>query len=194
MHFCLCPWGWKQGVAPPKALHISATWRGNPSFVMVALAVAVTIAIAVAISIAVADSIAVAVDVAVAITHRRCRCCQPLPLRLPSTIAATISVASPSAIAVAVALPSSIAISVTVSHRSCHCHWPSPLPCRWQFLRVVALARQKLYSTNWSKECLPYFILFRQWVVHWSKPDDWPDVKRRWPTPALGGKQQVSSR
>ncbi len=62
-------------------------------------------------------------------------------------------------------LPSDIAVSVIVGHRSCHCHWPSPLPCRRPFPRVVALARQELYSTNQSKKCLPYFILFGQWVV-----------------------------
>ncbi len=74
------------------------------------------------------------------------RCCQPLLLPLP--------------------LPSDIAISVIVGHRSCHRRWPSPLPCHWPFPRVVALARQELYSTNRSKECLPYFILLGQWVVY----------------------------
>jgi hypothetical protein len=59
-----------------------------------------------------------------------------------------------------------IAISVIIGHPSCHPHWPSPLPCRWPFPRVVALARQELYSTNQSKECLPYFILSGQWAVY----------------------------
>ncbi len=63
-------------------------------------------------------------------------------------------------------LPSDIAVSVIVSHRSCHHHRPSPLPCHWSFPRVVALARQESYSTNQSKECLPYFILLGQWPVY----------------------------
>ncbi len=122
--------GWRQGVPPPKALHIAATWRGNPSFVMVALTVAV--AIAIAISVAIADSIAVAnsiaaaiaiaitVVVAVAIAHCRYCCSQPLPLRLPSTIAAAISVAPPSAIVVTIAL--------AISHCRCCHRWPLQLP------------------------------------------------------------------
>ncbi len=104
MHFPLCPWGWGQGVTPPKALHIAATLRGNPSFIMVPRAVAIAIAIAITISIAIADSVPVAVVVAVAIAHCHRRCHQPLPLRSPSTIAAAISVTLPSAIVVAVAL------------------------------------------------------------------------------------------
>ncbi len=74
-------------------------------------------------------------------------CCQPSLLPLP--------------------LPSDIAISFIIAgHRSCHCRWPSPLLCRWPFPRVVALGRQELYSTNRSKECLPYFILLGQWAVY----------------------------
>ncbi len=63
-------------------------------------------------------------------------------------------------------LPSDIDVTVIVSHRSCHCRQPSLLPCRWPFLRVVALGQQELYSTNRSKECLPYFILLGQWAVY----------------------------
>ncbi len=114
----LCPWGWRQGFAHPKALHIAATWRGNPSC-MVPLAVAVSFAIAVAISDSIAIAIAVAFTVAIVITHRCRRCHRPL-LRLPWTIATTISVASLSAIAVAVAL--------AIRHcRLRHCR-PSQLP------------------------------------------------------------------
>jgi hypothetical protein len=117
----LCPWGWRQGVARPKALHIATTWRGNPSF-MIALAVAISFAIAVAISdsdsIAFAVAVAVAVTVAVSIAHCHCCCHGPL-LRLPWTITTAISVAPPSAIAVAVAL----------AVRHCHLRhrWPSQL-------------------------------------------------------------------
>ncbi len=185
MQFPLCPWGWMQGVAPAIALHIACTWRGNPPIVIVALAVAVAIAIAVAISVIVADS----VTIAVAVAH--CHCRWPLPLQLPSTIATAVSVALPSAIAVAiavaVAIPSSsplaIAVAISLGHHRHRCRRPFP--------KVVALVWQELYSTNWSKECLPYFILFGQWAVHWSKPDAWPGVKRQWPTPALGGERQA---
>ncbi len=189
MHFPLCPWGWRQGVAPPKALHVAATWGDNPSFVMFALAVAVAIAITAAISVAIADSVAVAVAIAiaVAIAHWRCHCRQPLPLRSPSLSRHHQPLLLP------LPLPLAIPVSITVSHRSYHRCWPSPLPCRWPFPRVVALVQQELYLTNWSKECLPYFILFGQWAAHWSKPDDWPGVKRRWPTPALDSKWRAVS-
>ncbi len=90
-------------------------------------------------------------------------------------------------------MPLDIAVSVTVSHCSCHCRWPSPSPCRWPFLRVVALAWQELYSTNQSKECLPYFILLGHWAVYWLKPNHLPGVERQWPTPALGSKRQAVS-
>jgi hypothetical protein len=103
MHFRLCPWGWRQGAGPPKALHI-----------------------VIDISVNVANSITIAIAVAHCHWHR------PLPLRLPSTIAAALSVAFPSAIAVAITvaltighchlrhhwplqLPSPLAITVTVA-------------------------------------------------------------------------------
>ncbi len=73
-------------------------------------------------------------------------CCQPSLLLLP--------------------LLSDNAVSVIVGHCSCHCCWPSLSPCSQPFPRVVALARQELYSTNQSKECLPYFILLGQWAVY----------------------------
>jgi hypothetical protein len=63
-------------------------------------------------------------------------------------------------------LPSDIAISVIVGHCSCHHLRPSQSPYRRPFPRVVALARQELYLTNRSKECLPYFILLGQWAVY----------------------------
>ncbi len=91
--------------------------------------------------------------------HHRCRCNCPLLLPLPWAIAA-----------VAVNHCRGHLCCVAVSHRYCRCpcrrilpspscHRPSLLPCRWPFPRIVALAWQKLYSTNQSKECLPYFIL-----------------------------------
>ncbi len=125
--------------------------------------------------------------------RRHCQCRCPLPSPLPSAIA----------IAVAIDHCRRHLCCVPVSHRCCcrpcrqpmlslsvghhRCHRRQP------FLRVVALAWGELYSNNLSKECLPYFILFWQWAVHWSKPDDWPGVKRQWPTPALSGKQQAVS-
>jgi hypothetical protein len=53
---------------------------------------------------------------------------------------------------------SAIAVAISLGHHRHHRRWP--------FLRVVALARQELYSNNLSKECLPHFILFGQWAVH----------------------------
>ncbi len=163
MHFPLCPWGWRQGVAPPKALHISATWRGNPSFVMVALAMSVTIAIAVAISVAVADSVAVAVAVPVAITHRRCRCHWPLPLRSPSTIAAAISAALPSAIAVAVAL----AVGHCRLHHSRPSQLPSPLAITvampWTISKSCCLGAARIVFNQLKQRMLTLFYCV--WTV-----------------------------
>ncbi len=132
--------------------------------------------------------------------HHRCHC----PLLLLSAIA----------VAVAVNHCRHHLCCITVSHRLCRCRhpccWPllSPSPSAiavaisvghhhhrhcWSFPRVVAWAWQELYSTNWSKECSPYFILFGQWAAHWSKLDDWLGVRRRWPTPALGVKRRAVS-
>ncbi len=87
-----------------------------------------------------------------------CSHCEQLPR--PSLLRRRQPLLSPSP------LPSDISISVIVGHRSCHCHRPPPLPCRWPFLRFVALARQELYLTNQSKECLPYLIFLGQWAVY----------------------------
>jgi hypothetical protein len=73
-----------------------------------------------------AIAIAVAVDhcrhrlCCVAISNCHCRCPHHQPLLSPS--------------------PSAIAVAISIGHH-CHC-------CRQPFPRVVALARQKLYSTN----------------------------------------------
>ncbi len=115
MHFPLCPWAWRQGVAPARALHIAGTWRGNPPFGIVALAMAFAIAIDVAIfdvvtnfvaftvafthchyhpaaiSVALLSAIAVTVTVALAIDH--CHLCHHWLLRLPSPLAITVTVA-----------------------------------------------------------------------------------------------------
>ena len=75
-----------------------------------------------------AISVAVAVDhchrrlCCVAISHQRCHRCRPRHWPLPS----------PS--------PSAIAVAISVGYHRHHCLRP--------FLRVVALARQELYSTN----------------------------------------------
>ncbi len=118
MHFPLCPWGWRQGIAPATALHISSTWRGNPPFIIVAIAGAVAIAIAIAVTIAVTVSIAVAVNAAVAYHH--CRHHWPLLLQPPPPITAAVSSALPLAIAVTVAL--------AISHCRFRHHQPLQLP------------------------------------------------------------------
>ncbi len=128
MHFSLCPWGWRQGVAPAPALHIAGTWRGNPPFVIVAIAVAVAIAITVAITVAI--SFVVAVDVAVA--YCCCCCCRPSLLQLSSLMTAAVSFALPSAIAIAVALVVG----------QCHLHhcWQSQLLLPLAITVAVAIA------------------------------------------------------
>ncbi len=64
MHFPLCPWGWRQGVAPAIALHIASTCRGNTAFVIITLAVAIAIAFAIAVSVVIANSVTIAIAVA----------------------------------------------------------------------------------------------------------------------------------
>ncbi len=128
MHFVLCSWGWRQGVASAIALHIVGTWRGNPDFVIITLAVVVAISIAVATSVVVPDSITITVLVAItiAIGHCRCGCHRPSPppslLRHRQPLPLPLQLPSPS--------PSAIVVSVTIGHRSCHIRWPSlsPLP------------------------------------------------------------------
>jgi hypothetical protein len=117
-----------------KMMHIAATWRGNPSFI-VALAMAISFAIAVTISDSNSVALTIVVTIAVAIAH--CRCCYRGPLlRLPWTIATTISVTLPSAIAVAVAL--------AVGHcRLCHCR-PSQLPSPLAITVAMPLAISKI--------------------------------------------------
>jgi hypothetical protein len=61
-------------------------------------------------------------SITIAVAVDRCRCCQPLPLRSPSTIATTISVALLSAITVAVA------IALAIGNCCPHHRWPSQLP------------------------------------------------------------------
>ncbi len=153
MHFPLCPWGWRQGVAPATALHISGTWRGNPPFVIVALTMAITIAIAVAISVTAADSVAIPVVAAhccgpqpfavvvavnhrrrplccVAINHRHCRCpcCWPLP--------------SPS--------PSAIPVAISIGHHRCHRRWPFPRVLPWCGKNCIQPIEAKLAASGGS--------------------------------------------
>ncbi len=80
------------------------------------------------------------ITVTVAVSHCRCGCHRPL--QPPSLLRCR----QPSLLPLP--LPLAIAVSVTVDHHSCHRHWPSPTPCCQPFLRVVALVRQKMYSTN----------------------------------------------
>ncbi len=142
MHFPLCIWGWRQGVAPAIALHIAGTWRSNPAFLIITLAVAIAIVIAIAIFVVVANS----VTIAIALAH--CRCHRPLPLWSPSTIAAAISVASPSAIAVA------IAIALAVGHcRLCH-RWPLQLPSPLAIIVTIAVSLFQELLPWHSKNCI----------------------------------------
>jgi hypothetical protein len=97
------------------------------------------------------------ITVATAVGHC-CGCREPSPP--PSLLRCHQPLLSP------LPLPLDIAVSVVIGHRICHHHRPSLSPCRWPFLRVVALARQELYLTNQSNECLPYFILLGQWAVY----------------------------
>jgi hypothetical protein len=113
---------------------------------------------------------------------RRRRCChRPLPSPLSSAIT----------IAVAVDHCCRHLCHVAISHCHCRrpCRWPLPSPslsaiavaisvghhhrrCHQPFLRVVALARQELYSNKLSKECLPFFFLDSGWCTDLSRMTD----------------------
>ncbi len=147
--------GWRQGFAPAIALHIAGTWRGNPAFVIGALAVAVPIVIVIAISVVIADSIAIA-D---AIAHRRCH--WPLPLQSPSTIAPAVSVALPTAITVAVA------VTLAAGHCCFNHHQPLQLPSPLAITITVAVGHFQELLPWCSKDCIwpikaknAYLILF----------------------------------
>ncbi len=131
MHFPLCPWGWRQGVAPATMLHIAGIWRGNHPFVIISI-VDVAIAIAIAITVVITVSIAVTVNVALAYCRCHCRRRWPLLLQSPFPITAAVSFALPSAIAVAVVLP--------VGHCRLHHRWPSQLPSPLAITVIVAVA------------------------------------------------------
>ncbi len=153
--------------------------------------------------------------------HCRCylhRCCQlrrrrrrrrrrncPSPLPLPSAIAVAVAVNHCRRHLCRVAInhcccrcpchqplpslsPSSIAVAIPVDHHHCHAvgHFWELFPWRGKNC-IQPSEAEKAYLI------LPYFILFVQWAAHWSKPDDWPGVKRQWPTPALGGERQAVS-
>ncbi len=144
MHFPLCPWGWRQGVAPAIALHINSTWRGKPPFVIFALAVAIAIAIVVAIFVVLVDSGAIAVAVA----RRRCSRRWPLPLRLLSTIAAAVSVA------LLPAIPVAIAVALAGGH-CCLCHHrPSQLPSPLAITITVAVGHFRELLPWRCKNCI----------------------------------------
>ncbi len=142
MHFPLCPWGWRQGVAPAIALHIAGTWRGNPAFVIITLAVAVAIVIAIGISVIVANSVTIAV--AVAHCHHR----RPLPLRSPSTITTAVFVVLPSAIAIAVA------IALAIGHCHLHHRWPLQLPSPLAITVTVAIGHFREFLPWHGKNCI----------------------------------------
>jgi hypothetical protein len=103
----------------------------------------------------------------VAIAYRHHRCCQPLPLWLPSTIATTISVALPSAIAVAVAL--------AFGHCRLHHRWPSqlPLPLAITIAMLSAIsescclgAEKNLFNQLKQRMLTLFYFVQRQWAVH----------------------------
>ncbi len=203
MHFPLCPWGWRQGVAPAIVLHIAGTWRGNPASVIVTLAVAVTIAIAVAISIIVADS------VTIAIADAHCRRRRPLPLPLPLTIAPVVSVTLPSAIAIV------IAIALAITHCCLHHCWPSQLQSLLTITVTVAIGHfQKLLPWR-GKNCiwlieaknahLMLFCFYSGWHTDQSRMTDqvsggngqhqrWVASGEQWAASEGSGWQQGGSR
>ncbi len=196
MHFPLCPWGWRQGVAPAIALHIAGTWRGNTPFVIVALAKANAIAIAVAISVLVADS----VSIAIAVAHGRCH--WPLLLWSPLTIPATVSVASLSAIAIAVAV--AVAVALAVGHCHLHHRWPLQLPSPLAITVTVAVSHFQELLPWHGKNCIcpfkaknAYLVLFcldSGWGTNQSRMIDQVSSgngqHQRW---ALSGKQWAAS-
>ncbi len=151
MQFPLCPWGWRQGVTPATALHIAGAWKGNPPFIIVALAMAIAIAIAIAISVAIADSVAITV----AVGHGRCGCRQPsLP---PSLLRGHQPSPSP------FPLPLSIAVSITIGHCSCHLRRPSPLPSPLAISESCCLGMARIVFDKLKQRMLTLFYFV--WTV-----------------------------
>jgi hypothetical protein len=158
----LYPWGWRQGVAHPKHCtlppHEEATL---PSWLPLPWPSPLPSPLPspTPTPLPSPSPLPLQLPIAVAAAVGHCYGCRE-PLPLPSLSRRR----QPSLSSLPLQLD--IALSVIVGHRSCHCRQLSPLPCHRLFPRVVALARQELYSTNRSKECLPYFILLEQWVVY----------------------------
>jgi hypothetical protein len=100
------------------------------------LPIAITVAVGIAVAVTVDHCHRCLCRIAISHRHHHCPCRRPL-----------LSLS-----------PSAIAVAISVGHHCCHRRRP--------FRRVVALAWQELHSNNLSKECLPYFILFGQWVAH----------------------------
>jgi hypothetical protein len=99
----------------------------------------------------------------------------PLPLTLLSTIAVAVAIDHCHRHLCRV-LPSAIAVAITlaISHCCLRHRQPSQLPLPLAITVAMPLAIsescclgvEKLHSTNQRKECLWFFILFRQWAVH----------------------------
>ncbi len=138
MHFPLCSWGWRQGVAPAIDLHIAVTWRCNPAFVIVTCCHC---------------DCRCHLHCRCWLCHHchcccHCRCRRPLPLRSLSTIAAAVSVALPSAIAIA------IAVALAIGHCRLRHHWPLQLPSPLAITLTVAVGYfQKLLPWR-NKNCI----------------------------------------
>jgi hypothetical protein len=127
-------------------LHIAGTWRGNPPFVIITVAMDVAIAIAITITIAIAVSVAVAVNVTVAYHRCHCRCHWQLLSQLLSPITAAISFALLSAIVVTIAL--------AVGHCRLRHHQQPQSPFPLDITAAVAVTH--------SRELLPWWIVFKQ--------------------------------
>ncbi len=130
MHFLLCPWGWRQGVAPAIACtlpaHEEATlplsllpllWPSPLQSPLPSPSLSLTPS-----SLPLPSPIAVAVDV----SHCCCGCRQPSPL--PSLLHRHQLLPLLLLLLSLLPLPLAIAVFVIVGHCSCHLRWPLPSP------------------------------------------------------------------
>ncbi len=189
MHFPLCQWGWRQGVALPQhctlpahevaILPLSLLPLPWPSPLQLPLPSPLLLPTTLPLPLLSPNAVVIAVG------HCRCGCRQP---SMPPSL---LHCRQPLPLPLLLPLPLAIAVSITVGHWSYHRHRPSPLPL--PLVKSCCLGTVRIVFDQLKQRMLTYFILFGHWVAHWSKPDDWIGVEWQWPTPALGGERQALS-
>jgi hypothetical protein len=193
MHTPLCPGGGGARCCPCHSAAHCRHMKRQPSLVSFVMTVIVPIAIAITVAIAIAVTVSITVAIAII--------CRPLPSPLPLAITVAVTVCHCQRCFRCCccchrrchsncrqALPSPLPSAIAVSHRRRHCCWPlllqllslSPLPLPFKQFKQIMLT---LFYLVWTVSGA---------LITWMT-DQESGGNKRWPTPALGGKQQATS-